>query len=294
MGVTTHDVNKLIAARHGAKTGGLGVEWALFFELANGTGSRVNQRYVDAFAMHLWPSKGHTRIAYEVKVSRADFIRELEQPDNRSWGMEISNEFWFVAPAGVAKEEEIPQDCGILQVSKNGKRLRKVVCARYRNARDLTINEVASFARRSCPGEVYNSLRFRYSGQELSNEQLNELIHEQRSDEERYRISREVNERIKLYEENVRRVFSAYAEALREAGCTPPPWMHGYTRFDNIGEGVWSAKNWVRDNVSPGPAPNALWDAERALEASISNLKRQHQAISALREQASSTGEDAA
>ncbi len=62
--------------RHGA----VGREWAFFDELRAGTGYKnirkgmnPEQRF-DAWAINLYPSKGHMTIAYEVKVSRSDFL----------------------------------------------------------------------------------------------------------------------------------------------------------------------------------------------------------------------------
>lgn len=80
--ITAQDVRRLIAERH--KLGATGQtsaapEWALFFELRNGTGFSSHRgesdRYVDAFAFNTYPSKKFWRVAYEVKVSRADFLK---------------------------------------------------------------------------------------------------------------------------------------------------------------------------------------------------------------------------
>ena len=62
----------------------------------------------------LWPSDGLTRRAFEVKVSRADFLNELDKPLKNSWVRKYFHEFWFVAPAGVIKEEELPEGDGWL------------------------------------------------------------------------------------------------------------------------------------------------------------------------------------
>jgi hypothetical protein len=113
----------LIAKRHGldgSKRGGVNGEWVLFFELPNGTGSRTQDRFVDAFAFNCWPSSGLTRIAYEIKQSRQDFIRELQAPEKRRWAMDVSHEFWFVCASGICDKTEIPEDCGLLVATKDG------------------------------------------------------------------------------------------------------------------------------------------------------------------------------
>src|SRR5690606_3999643 len=139
----------LVIERHADSRGAAAGQWALFPELRNGTGYGTQTSYIDLFALNLWPSKRHWRIAYELKASRADFLRELAKPEKRAWAMEVANEFWYVCYPGVAKPEEIPQGCGLMIANEALTKLRKVVQAPQREARDLTMTEVAAFARRS-------------------------------------------------------------------------------------------------------------------------------------------------
>ena len=45
--------------------------------------------------------------------------------------MWISNEFYFVTPPGLIKDGELPEECGLLELSKTGK-LEVKVKAKYR------------------------------------------------------------------------------------------------------------------------------------------------------------------
>jgi hypothetical protein len=93
----------------------------LFFELRCGTGwGKGSEQRLDAFAMEEWPSKGLLRYAYEVKVSRADFLREMKDPTKRRQALYYSNEFAFVTPPGIVKPEEVPLDCGLVEVHGDG------------------------------------------------------------------------------------------------------------------------------------------------------------------------------
>ncbi len=63
-----------------------GDSWAFFAELRVGTGydrAVDAEQRLDAWAMALWPSERYQRIAYEVKVSRSDFLAELQKPRKR-------------------------------------------------------------------------------------------------------------------------------------------------------------------------------------------------------------------
>lgn len=86
-------------------------DYVVLEEVPDGTGS-YQRRWIDAAVFSLWPSKGITRAAFEIKISRADFIHELQQPDKHKWVEESFHEFWFVAPQGVIQESELPVGAG--------------------------------------------------------------------------------------------------------------------------------------------------------------------------------------
>ncbi|MFI8660752.1 MmcB family DNA repair protein [Rhodococcus qingshengii] len=66
---------------------------------------------------------GATRTAIEVKISRADFLRETEEK-RRPW-RKITNRFVYATPAGLLKPEEIPDGCGLWEVDGNAVRIVK-------------------------------------------------------------------------------------------------------------------------------------------------------------------------
>lgn len=113
-------------------------------QVANGTG-RDCHSWIDAVAFSLWPSNGIWRAAFEVKVDRSDWLRELSNPNKNAWAHEHFHEFWYVSPSHVAKEAELPEGTGLLHVSGTG---LKVVRAASRKKNVLTDDSLlASFAR---------------------------------------------------------------------------------------------------------------------------------------------------
>ncbi len=97
-------------------------------EVPDGTG--MNQhRWIDAAVFSLWPSKQLTRSAFEVKVSRSDFIRELQNPAKHLWVKESFHEFWFVAPIEVIQIDELPVGIGFMY-PRGGKLCIKKHCVR--------------------------------------------------------------------------------------------------------------------------------------------------------------------
>lgn len=82
-------------------------------QVPDGTGMH-HKHWIDAVVFSLWASKGLTRFAFEVKISRSDFIRELQNPLKHQWAIECFHELWFVAPQDVIQLEELPPNIGWL------------------------------------------------------------------------------------------------------------------------------------------------------------------------------------
>jgi len=87
--------------------------YVVFNQVAAGTGANAYS-WIDAMVLHLWPSDGLIRSAFEVKVSRNDFLAELQKPGKNNWCREYCHEFWFVATQDVIKEDELPAGDGWL------------------------------------------------------------------------------------------------------------------------------------------------------------------------------------
>lgn len=94
-------------------------EWVFLRELRVGTGHRNHEmQRLDAFALNCLPHLGMKRICYEVKASRADFLGEMRRPLKRRIGMRFSNEFFFLTPPGMVSIDEVPNECGLIEVGQ--------------------------------------------------------------------------------------------------------------------------------------------------------------------------------
>jgi hypothetical protein len=69
---------------------------------------------VDAVVVSTWPSHGLWRSAFELKVSRGDFLREVNRPGKNGWAKRMFHFFWFVAPRGIVSPEELPAGAGLM------------------------------------------------------------------------------------------------------------------------------------------------------------------------------------
>ena len=110
--ITAADIIEMLKKKYSANRD----EWVFFSEMRCGTGYKKDaERRIDFWALNCW--KGHQRIAYEIKVSRQDFLKELKDPKKRRMALLFSNEFYFIAPKGLIKVEELPPECGLIEVS---------------------------------------------------------------------------------------------------------------------------------------------------------------------------------
>lgn len=127
MGATVKvDLEALIASKYPLP------EWAIFYELNKGVGWRGTEGRIDMAAINCWPSKHHTRVAFEMKRSRGDWLKELSNPTKRKWCEANFHETWFVVAHGVAKDVEVPEGWGLMIATKQADKLIKRIPARHR------------------------------------------------------------------------------------------------------------------------------------------------------------------
>lgn len=269
----TQGLRRLLAEKHDVNEVGMGQEWSLFYELRSGAGFGNSVSYVDAFALNLWPSKKHWRVAYELKASRADFLRELKKPEKRSWAMEISNEFWYVCYPGVAKPEEIPQGCGLLLANKDLTKLQRSVVAPQRTARELTLSEVSAIARRSAQE---TTALFRYAGKELSESDLRALL-KSREDQHFHAAVREASTvQAATILSSVESTLRGYARDLEEAGLPAPAWMKSADLSKPVG---WDSRKWAKEALLDGPGLTALQEGLRDVQRAQARLEQAKEAV---------------
>lgn len=149
------DLVSLIRHRYAASNGAYNRSVVLE-QVPDGTGT-LQGRWIDVAVFEMWPSKGLTRSAFEVKVSRSDFLKELQIPEKHKWCLESFHEFWFVAPKEVIQLAEIPHGIGWLYP-----RGEKLCIARHplRNPKPVLTDELlAGFMRAAYKGiEAANNI----------------------------------------------------------------------------------------------------------------------------------------
>jgi len=89
-------------------------EWAFMPQVADATGF-AKARTADALAMSLWPSRGLSLHGFEVKASRGDWKKELDNPAKAESICQFCDYWWVVVgEAKIVQEGELPPTWGLL------------------------------------------------------------------------------------------------------------------------------------------------------------------------------------
>jgi len=107
--------------------------WAFIPQVRNGTGFLKVTGTIDALAMGLWPSRGLHLHGFEIKVSRGDWLKELNNPRKAENIAQFCDFWWVIAPKDLIKVEEVPQNWGLMipfgdttKVIKEAKQLKPI------------------------------------------------------------------------------------------------------------------------------------------------------------------------
>ena len=90
-------------------------DWQLCFEVGNGTGSNLT-RYADAVAICTYPSRGYETIGIEIKVSKADLRKEIENPSKADEVGRFCDKWFLAVPKGLCDGEDIPASWGVMEL----------------------------------------------------------------------------------------------------------------------------------------------------------------------------------
>lgn len=241
--MTTHEVRERLRSKYTAP------EWALLEEVRSATGGTMNERYADAVAMNLWPSRGMRVHGFEIKVRRGDWLLELKKP-NKSVPIQKFCDHWWIVAGGtnIVKLEELPPTWGLMTVAHG--RLVISKDAPKLEAQPLDRGFVASVLRRAS-----DSLVSARTGDELFKQGKAAGFKEgQEAGQQSSRFAREdfkrLKEAVKAFEE------SSGLEITRYSGT-------------RLGEAVALVQRMMSNRVDVG---RSLASAKRPLELALNTL----------------------
>ena len=133
----------------------IGGEWG---QQKDALAGRAINRIIDAIAINTWPSTGFETHGFEIKVSRSDWISELDNPRKCEAFKKYCDRWYLVAPAGVAEKHEIPPDWGYIQATP--KTLRRIKIAPKADKKERFSNGLAMYIMRRAYHHGTNSNDF--------------------------------------------------------------------------------------------------------------------------------------
>lgn len=120
--------------------------FAFFPQVRNATGYSRVTRTADAVAMGLWPSRGLLLHGFEIKVTRADWLRELKQPEKADEIASRCDLWWIVVPDDtIVQPLELPAPWGL--IAPRGGKLCEKKSATALNAKPVDRGFLAALMR---------------------------------------------------------------------------------------------------------------------------------------------------
>lgn len=106
-------------------------------------------RRADLVRVGMWASRGLGIDVHEIKTSRSDWRRELDDPAKAEAWWPYCNRFWVVAPPGVVQAAELPEGWGLMELPASGRRFKVRVPAETRKDITLTVPLLVELLRRA-------------------------------------------------------------------------------------------------------------------------------------------------
>jgi hypothetical protein len=118
-------------------------------------------RTLDAMMFSCWRSEGIAVHGFEIKVSRGDWKREIDNPEKSLGFLQRCNYFWIAAPEGIVRLEELPATWGLRECFKNeegfSSKIRRVATHNPNAAWDVSfIVALARACYRKSPDRIAN------------------------------------------------------------------------------------------------------------------------------------------
>lgn len=250
----TIDLEGLVVARHQSP------EWAVVRELRAGVGySNGMDRRIDVVAFNCWPSKGWHRLAFEVKRTRQDFKREIENPKKRKWVEENFHQTYFVTPHGLVQKDEIPESWGLMTATKAGDKLRVTKVATHREIGPLPETVALSAIRSLADIIAHDRGRHHlFEGENVTQEMLDAKVDERvQGINKTYETALQHIKKAKMGIDDVRRRVEGPLSVLCQAA-------HDHGWFDE----------WGRNNEKPITTEVVLGWVERIRHDAVRSVMR--------------------
>jgi hypothetical protein len=108
-----------------------------------------SSRRCDLLRVGMWSSRGTGIDVHEIKISRADWLRELDEPAKAEAWWPYCSRFWVTAPPHLIDPAELPQGWGLMEMPPATRRRFKVKVPAAWKAAKLTVPLMIELLRRA-------------------------------------------------------------------------------------------------------------------------------------------------
>lgn len=155
--IRTGELTEMVVNKYGGSHGAENLaKYIPLTQVAASTGGSNN--IADVLVLGAWKSSGNLLDGFEVKISRADWLNEVKNPNKATAVKQYCDRWWLViADAAMVKEGELPDDWGMMVVDEDalGNRILKVIKkAPILLSKPLTHDFVASLLRTDARGQI--------------------------------------------------------------------------------------------------------------------------------------------
>jgi hypothetical protein len=121
----TGELTDMVISKYGALNGASNLgKYIPLTQVASSTGGANN--IADIMILGAWHSSGNLLEGFEVKVSRADWLNEVKNPQKCLPSKQYCHKWWLViADASMVKEGELPDDWGMMAVDNGSLKIIK-------------------------------------------------------------------------------------------------------------------------------------------------------------------------
>jgi hypothetical protein len=153
-------------------------------------------RRCDLVRIGMWASRGTGIDVHEIKISRSDWLRELEKPDKAEAWWPYCNRFWVAAPPGIIDTRELPEGWGLMELPAAGRRRFRIQVKATHKKAELTAPLMVELLRRADNDRLAEIQRLRSEHRD----EIWKISHEREVAQAKRGIPYEVQQRLDLLE----------------------------------------------------------------------------------------------
>lgn len=157
IGIRTGELTQLVVDKYGGDRGAENLaKYIPLTQVGASTGGSNN--IADVLVLGAWKSSGNLLDGFEVKISRADWLNEVKNPEKCMAIKKYCDRWWLViSDASMVKEGELPEDWGMMVVEEGlmgEPRLKVIKKAPLLASEPMSHDFVASLLRTDARGQI--------------------------------------------------------------------------------------------------------------------------------------------